>query len=321
MIATFLVTVAVFVAGLALGRALAGERLRVLAALSAVRLGLIEPEPQRPAATSPRPGQRLRAAGRGVGRVLSLGPLRRFAVASLRGSGLPLRPEEFLALCAAGLLTGWLVGSLFALSGFLRLLAIVMGLLATPLTVRRTCQQRTARISLQMGDMLMTLGNGLRAGHSLLQALHGAAGQAAAPLGDELRRLLREIGAGIPVPEALTRMVERAANPDLELLVTAVLVQREVGGNLAEILDKISSTIRARVAVQNHLRVVTAQSRLSGWVVGLLPIGVFGLTTLVAPQVEGVLVHDPLGHIVAIGAVVLEVLGMLAIRRIVTIRY
>ncbi len=321
MIATFVAAVAVFAAGLAVGRSLAGQRLRVLTALRAVRLGGTESEVGRPVVANARPTQRLRQAGRGVGRALSLGPLRRFAVASLRGSGLPLRPEEFLALCAAGLVGGWLVGTVFALSGFLRLLAIAAGLLATPLMVRRTCQQRTARISLQMGDMLMTLGNGLRAGHSLLQALHGAAGQASAPLGDELRRLLREIGAGIPVPEALTRMVERAANPDLELLVTAVLVQREVGGNLAEILDKISATIRARVAVQNHLRVVTAQSRLSGWVVGLLPIGVFGLTTLVAPQVEGVLVHDPLGHIVAIAAIVLEALGMLAIRRIVSIRY
>ena len=167
----------------------------------------------------------------------------------------------------------------------------------------------------------MTLGNGLRAGHSLMQALDNAAAQSADPLGPEIARLLREVAGGIPMEEALQRLLARTANPDLELLVTAVLVQREVGGNLAEILDKIASTIRSRVGVQNHLRVITAQSRLSGWVVGLLPVVVFAITTLITPQIEHTLTHDPMGRMVGIAAIVLEGMGLLAIRQIVSVKY
>jgi len=307
-------------AGLAMGRFALRGRLRILGALRAVQAGTEEPG----AAAAVRrghAGSSLRAAVKRAAAALSLGPLQRWAERTLQGTGLPLRPEELLLLCAAGPVVGYAAGTVFRLPGFLRLLLLVACPVLPPLFCRQARGARSRRISTQLGDILMTLGNGLRAGHSLLQALDNAAAQSEAPLGPEMRRLLREIAAGIPVDEALERLVGRSANPDLELMVTAIRVQREVGGNLAEVLDKISGTIRARVAVKNHLRVVTAQSRLSGIVVAVLPVAIFGLTTLIAPQVEHTLTSDPAGRAVAVAAVVLETFGILAIRKVVSIRY
>ncbi len=298
-----------------------GSRLRLLAALEAVRSGGEAPPAPATAPRTRRPSASLRQVGRGVVRILFRGRLQRWARRSLQGAGLPLRPEEFLGLTAAGAPGGYLLGSVLPLPGFVRLLLVLAGFAATPLAVRRARQRRVQSISTQLAGALLTLGNGLRAGHSLLQAMGAAAEQTPVPLGEELGHLLREISGGIPVDEALERLVERTANPDLELLITAIRVQREVGGNLAEVLDRISATIRARVEVQAHLRVVTAQSRLSAWVVGLLPVGVFAITTVVAPTVSAVLVHDPVGRLLAGAAVAMELGGLFVISRIVRVRY
>ena len=315
---------AVAALALLLGRVALQRRLRVLLTLDAVTGAASTAQDDGPAPPERRRGspmQALRGALDRGGQVLLRGPLQRWAEGWLRGTGLPLRPSEFLGLCALGLLCGWGLGAVLPVPGFVRLLLAVLGPVAPLIHARLSRQRRRARLSAQLGDALLTLGNGLRAGHSLLQALANVGEQSPPPLGAEFARLLREISAGIPVDEALARLVARTDNPDLELLVTAVLVQREVGGNLAEILDNISETIRARIAVQSHLRVVTAQSRMSGWVVGLLPVAVFALTTLIAPEIESTLTSDPAGRIIAVAAVVLEVGGMLAIRSVVSVKY
>lgn len=293
-------------------------RWRILLALEALRS---DPAPHQP------PEQRtahnrspLRAAMGRAGGALSLGPMRRWAERCLQGTGLPLRPEELLLLCALAPVAGYGLGAVFGL-GALRWVLAPAGLLVPPLLCRQARGSRSHRLSIQLGELLLGLGNALRAGHSLPQALENASAPCGPPLGPEMQRLLREVAAGIPLDEALDRLVARTANSDLELLVTAIQVQRSVGGNLAEVLDNISGTIRARVEIKNHLRVVTAQSRLSGIVVSVLPLGVFGLTLLVAPQVERTLLTDPLGRILGVIAVVLELIGILAIRRIVAIRY
>ncbi len=320
LVVTLLAGAAAYCLVLWTARRWAAHRLRVLRLLAMVRQGERPPEE-----TAPRPrrapGAGARHWAKQVGRFFLRGPLQTWAERSLRGSGLPLRPEEFLGITAGALVTGWLVGAALPLGAFVRFLLVLGGPLLPPLLVRRARNRRVSAISAQMGDVLNTLGNGLRAGHSLPQAMDSAATQLPAPLGEELRRLIHETAAGIPMDEALDRLVARTANADLELVVTAIRVQREVGGNLAEVLEKISATIRARIAVKAHLQVVTAQSRLSAWVVGLLPVGVFALTTVVAPQVAQILVQDPLGRLLAALAIVLEGIGVLAISRIVAIRY
>ncbi len=313
----------------AVARSALRGRLRVLRALKqaiAVASGRVDPEAvEEPAAPGRRPrGQGIASLLRAVlarfGRV-QRAPLRRWAEGQLRGTGLPLRPEEFVGLCALGVVVGGLLGLALPLPAALRALLFLAAAVAAPVGARMARGRRSVRICLQLGESLMTLSNGMRAGHSLLQAIAAAADQTGPPLGEEYARLLRETSAGIPMEEALARLVERTASADVELLVTAILVQREVGGNLAEILDRIATTIRARVAVQNHLRVVTAQSRMSGWVVGLLPIGLFVLISVIAPGIESVLVHTLMGRILGLGAILMEGAGLLVIRGIVSIRY
>ena len=313
----------------AVARGIYGSRLRILRSLRSATTRA-EPPPMEQArgpggrglgASSGSGLRSLRHALQVAGGFLRQAPFRRWAERQLRGTGLPLRPEEFLSLCVFGVLAGLLLAGLLPLASAVRAMVFLAPSVAAPLYVRAVRARRSARISGQLGETLLTLSNGLRAGHSLPQALAAAAEQTGPPLGEEFSRLLRETSAGIPMEEGLARLVLRAANPDVELLVTAVLVQREVGGNLAEILDKISGTIRSRVAVQNHLRVVTAQSRMSGWVVGLLPVGVFGVISLLAPEIESVLTSNPFGRLMALAAVVLEAAGLLVIRSIVSIRY
>ena len=317
-----LLAAAVAAAGMAMGRYGLRGRYRVLVGLhSLVRDPEAEPEQEAPSGRGRSGSPGMRRLLRRTGRQLLHGGVQRWAEACLRGTGLPLRPEEFVVVEVGMLALGALLAATLPIALFPRLCILATAAFGPPLFAGRARSRRSQRVSTQLGDVLMTLGNGLRAGHSLMQALDNAAAQSADPLGPEISRLLREVGGGIPMEEALQRLLARTANPDLELLVTAVLVQREVGGNLAEILDKIASTIRSRVAVQNHLRVITAQSRLSGWVVGLLPVAVFGITTLIAPQVEKTLTHDPIGRIVAIAAILLEVMGLLAIRQIVAVKY
>jgi tight adherence protein B len=316
--ALLLAGAAVAAAALAAGRHLLRRRLRLLAGL-ALAQGLGTP-PE--AGARPRPGRAdLRRLLRRTGGPLLRGGLRRWAEGCLRGTGLPLRPEEFLGLQAGGLGAAALLATLVPASAFARLCLVALGGAAVPLYARAARQRRLRAISEQLADVLSALGSGLRAGHSLLQALGNVAEQTPPPLGAEFGRLLREVGAGIPMEEALQRLLQRTAHPDLELLVTALLVQREVGGNLAEVLDKIAGTIRARLAVQRQLRVLTAQSRLSGWVVGLLPIAVFAVTTVLAPEVERTLTRDPAGRAVAATAALLELGGVLALRSIASVRY
>lgn len=324
LLAVVLLAAAIAAAAMGVGRHSLRGRFRVLIGLHAM---VREPEADVAPGTAAA-GARARGASPGVrrllrrtGRQLLHGGLQRWAEACLRGTGLPLRPEEFVAVQVGALALGVFLVVVLPVAVFPRLCVVMLLTVGVPLFARRARSQRSQRVSTQLGDVLMTLGNGLRAGHSLMQALDNAATQSAEPLGPEIARLLREVAGGIPMEEALQRLLARTANPDLELLVTAVLVQREVGGNLAEILDKIASTIRSRVAVQNHLRVITAQSRLSGWVVGMLPVAVFGVTTLLAPQIEHTLTHDPIGRVVAIGAILLEGMGLLAIRQIVSVKY
>lgn len=325
-LALLAVAAAVFLLIVTAGRLLLRHRLRVWSALSVVlRDGAAEEAAASvaPEAATARGGGivRLRGMLRRAAAVLSLGPLRRWAERSLRGSGLPLRPEEFLAIALGAPLALWVLGGIARLPGFAHIVLTMLGLVALPLLARRARARRDAAVSDQLGDMLTTVGNGLRAGHSLLQALEGAARSTPAPLGDELRRLQRETVAGISLTEALVRLKDRTGNQDLELFVTAVLVQHQVGGNLAEVLDKISGTIRARVQVQSHLRVVTAQSRLSGWVVSLVPVLVFAVTSLIAPQVERTLTATILGRVVAGVAILLELMGAFVISRVIAVKY
>jgi tight adherence protein B len=171
----------------------------------------------------------------------------------------------------------------------------------------------------QLVDFLTMTANAMRAGHSFLQALELAAREMPDPIGLELRRTLREVSLGLTLEEALLRMVERLPSADLDLLMTAVMIQRQVGGDLASILDNIASTIRERQRIKAEVRTLTAQGRLSGWVISLLPIVLALLLNQLNPSYMRLLWTHPIGVMLLGCSAVSMALGIFFTNRIIRI--
>ncbi len=140
------------------------------------------------------------------------------------------------------------------------------------------------RSTRQLPDTITLIANALRAGSSFLQAIEMVVRESRPPVSTEFGRVIREVNLGLPFETALENMVRRVRSDDLELMATAIAIQHTVGGNLAEILDSIAYTIRERVRIKGEIRTLTAQQRLSGYVVALLPFGLAGFLFIAAPN-------------------------------------
>jgi tight adherence protein B len=178
----------------------------------------------------------------------------------------------------------------------------------------------------QLPDTITLIANALRAGSSFLQAIEMVVREARPPVSTEFSRVIREVNLGLPFEQALENMVRRVRSDDLELMATAISIQHTVGGNLAEILDSIAFTIRERVRIKGEIRTLTAQQRLSGYVVGFLPIGLAGFLFVAAPSFLQPMFDDrveilglPAGVVILIIGGIAMFLGFMIIRRIVDI--
>src|SRR6266508_6812352 len=157
------------------------------------------------------------------------------------------------------------------------IIGAVIGLFIPTFYVNRQQTVRLNKFNDQLSDMLNLMVNGLRAGYSTMQALEAVSRELPTPISDEFRRVVQEMQIGIPMEKALENLLRRIPSEDLDFVITAINVQREVGGNLSEILDTISFTIRERVRIKGEIRVMTAQVRTSGTVLSFIP---FGLTLI-----------------------------------------
>ena len=178
-----------------------------------------------------------------------------------------------LSIFLVGLLA-WFLGNRHPVSA---LIGMVLGGIAPGQYVRAQQKKRLQRFNDQLPDMLNLMVNGLRAGYSTMQAMEAISKELPPPINDEFRRVVQEMQIGIPMETALENLLRRIPSEDLDFVVTAINVQREVGGNLSEILDNISFTIRERIRIKGEVRVLTAQVRTSGTVLSLIP---FGLTLI-----------------------------------------
>ena len=160
----------------------------------------------------------------------------------------------------------------------------------------------------------------LRAGHSFTGAIQLVAQEMPDPIGPEFPKVFDEQNLGIPLRQALIGMTDRVDILDVKFFVTAILIQRETGGNLAEIIDKISYVIRERFRVQGQLKIFTAQARMTGIILALLPIGVAVLIGIMNPEYMKPLWVERTGRIMIAVAVIMQILGMLAIRKIIRIK-
>jgi tight adherence protein B len=165
-----------------------------------------------------------------------------------------------------------LLSYLIAPSPISILIGVVAGYIFPQIYIKRKQAQRLQRFEAQLVDMLNLMVSGLRAGYSTIQALEAVSSELSPPISEEFRRVVQEIQIGIPMEKALENLLRRVPSTDLDFIVTAMNVQREVGGNLAEILDTISETIRERVRIKGEIRTKTAQARTSATIVSLLPV-------------------------------------------------
>lgn len=221
-----------------------------------------------------------------------------------------------LLLSAAGLLAGLLQQWGAAAVALLTLLGAVL-----PwwwLGQRRN--QHIKRLEQQLPQALDFMGRALRAGHTLPSAIQMVSEEMSNPIAKEFRQLFDETNFGMSQSEALLRLAQRVPLDDMRYFAVAVMMQRESGGNLTELFDKLAGIVRARIKLQGQVRSISAEGRMSAWVLVLMPIVVSGLMSVTSPQLLSLLLTDPVGRRLVAGALVLMVLGGLWMRRIVRIQ-
>lgn len=192
----------------------------------------------------------------------------------LARADLKLKVAEYFALYIIAIIFGALIfGFLGGWHPVSFLIGAVLGAFAPRFYVKRQQRQRLTKFNDQLGDMLNLMVNGLRAGYSTMQAMEAISKELPTPISDEFRRVVQEMQLGVSMETALDNLLRRIPSDDLDFVVTAINVQREVGGNLSEILDSISYTIRERVRIKGEIRVMTAQVRASGTLLSIIPMG------------------------------------------------
>ena len=247
----------------------------------------------------------------------ALGPVERL----LTQANSDMTVAAFLSLCAMLAMTTLAIVMWFT-RWFLVALPIALVVAWVPVLVMNVKRnRRIAKFEEQFPECLDLLARALRAGHAFTTGLLMVADEMPAPVGPEFRTIYDQQNYGLPLPQALKAFGERVSLLDARFFVTAVMTQRESGGNLAEVLDNLSSVIRDRFKVKRQIRVISAHGRLTGWVLTAVPPVLALVQFVIAPENLHTLVKDPLGIQFIEGAIFLQVTGALIIRQLVQIEY
>ncbi len=233
---------------------------------------------------------------------------------------LMLRADEFIL--------GWVLLTLL-LPGLMLFLGMetvaVLGMIiicaAGPIVaVKLIKRQRLNKLDGQLVDALAVMCGALRAGYSFQKSLDAIAEEMPEPIAREFARVSREIGLGMPMEQSFNRLAERTRNRDLEMALYAVLIQKQVGGNLVEVLENVSETIRQRLKIKGDIKVLTASGRVSGYIIGLLPVILLLVLMVTSPSYVEMFFVTRLGRNMLLAAAVLELVGFLAVKRIITVK-
>jgi tight adherence protein B len=237
----------------------------------------------------------------------------------LRLSGVPLKPEEYLLFqWISTALSGGLLYLLFD-QWLLLPVGAVAGFLLPRWWIGRKRRARIKEFNEGLLDMLTTVIGSLRAGFSFAQALKTVVDESEGPVREEAETVLKEMQYGTTMEDALTEWKERMPSEDLDLMIQAILIQRQIGGNLAVILETIVQTIRDRVRIQRQVTTLTAQGRISGVVIGLLPFALGFLLYLIDSSYIGTLFTHPIGIGMVVAGLISGTIGFILIRKITTI--
>ena len=239
--------------------------------------------------------------------------------AELEAAGVSLRSGEFVVASAVAALVFGVIGAAILRNAFLALIIAGVGAAFPTLLLRSALGKRADHLREQLPDVLTIMASSLRAGHSFMQALDTVAKEIAQPAATEFQRVVAEIRLGRPAEDALEALAERVGSADFMWAVLAVNIQREVGGNLAEILDNVADTLRERATLRRQIKVLTAEGRLSAWVLALLPVGIALYMTAANPHYIGLLVTTTIGRVMLAGGLLLMGVGIYWMRRIVEI--
>lgn len=200
------------------------------------------------------------------------------------------------------------------------IIGFILGYMLPRFWIGRRIGGRLKSFNKQLPDTIVLLSNSLRAGSSFLQSIELVSREGAPPMSEEMGRVVREVNLGLGMEEALNNLVRRIRSDDLDLMVTAIGIQQQVGGNLAEILDTIAFTIRERVRIKGEINTLTAQGRVSGYLVAFLPIALGAALNAINPAFMQPLFTQTIGRIlIGVGAVMMTI-GFLAIRKITDIK-
>ena len=245
-----------------------------------------------------------------------LAPLERLVIES----GLKITVGTLLLLMALGGAVGFAIGFYFGRLAVAGILMLVLAALPY-FWVKITRNKRLHTFEEQFPEAVELIARALRAGHAFTTGLGMAADEIKPPVGTEFKRVYDEQNFGMSLVTALRGMALRVPVLDARFFVTAVLTQRESGGNLSEVLDNLATVMRERFKVKRQIRVISAHGRISAWVLSGLAPGLAGVLFLLSPDFMRILWEDPMGLNLVLGAVVLQVLGTIIISRMVKIEY
>ncbi|MHC0036742.1 type II secretion system F family protein [Pseudoneobacillus sp. C159] len=234
-------------------------------------------------------------------------------------SGLPLKPEEYVMF--QWISTAFFGGLLFVVNRMFLffILGAFIGYILPKWYLKKKQRNRLAKFNAGLPDMLSTVIGSLRAGFSFPQALKSVTEESESPIKEEMETVLKEMQYGSTLEDSLNSLKERMPSEDLDLMIQAILIQRQVGGNLATVLDKIVETIRDRMKIQGQIKTLTAQGRLSGIVIALLPLILGLLIYTIDPEYIGTLFNHPLGIGLIIAAIISGIIGFILIKKVTTI--
>ena len=244
------------------------------------------------------------------------------AALNLERAGVPLRVGEYYIIRYVTALLFFVVPFIFSRGVLTFILGVGMAVLGYSLPAMWVSSKRSTlakRLDAQMVEMLGMVANSLKSGYGLMQSFEFASNQIDPPLTTELRRMLRDANLGMSNEDALRAMGERIGSPDMDMVLTAINIQSAVGGNLAEILEGVAFTMRERERIRGEITILTSQQRMTGIVIGGLPVGMGLLFLLINPAYMGLMFTTTAGQVMLVLAVVLEFLGAMSMKKILAI--
>ena len=238
---------------------------------------------------------------------------------ALLQAGVHLKPDEYMMIRGAIIIVPALLAFIFSGNPIAPVALAGVGFILPPVILKGKKKKRMELFNDQLGDVIMIISNSLRAGFTFEQAMGSVAKDLPDPIGPEFLKIIREVELGERLEKAMEDTAYRMNSKDMELMNTAVAIQRQVGGNLADVLDNIGGTIRDRIIIKKKIKAMSAQGEISGKVIGILPILLLGVITLVNREYMEPMFTTSFGHMLLGLSFILEVVGFLVIKKIIDI--